>query len=216
MRLSLLAIVAVVTAAAVCAGGAAEQPEATSSGGGAFPVVMLDAQGVEVTVPTRPERIVSTSPTVTEMLFALGAGDRVVGVTEQCDYPTEVDGLRRVGGFWTPSVERVLGANPDIVIAQRGNPPDFVKVLRKSGVPVFTIDPKTMAGIHAAIRQVATMIGDADEGEKLIDTMETRLAAVRERVGRVPQGGDSGGRSAERRTQSVGLAGLWDGIAARR
>jgi iron complex transport system substrate-binding protein len=187
MRLSLLGIVAAAMAAAVCAGGAAEHAEAAASDGGVFPVVMTDAQGVKVTVPTRPKRIVSTSPAVTEMLFALGAGDRVVGVTEQCDYPAGVSGRRKIGGFWTPSVERVLGANPDLVIGQRGNPPDFVKVLRKSGVPVFTTDPKTMEGIFAAIRQVATVTGEASEGEKLIGTMEARLAPVRERVGRIPQ-----------------------------
>ncbi|MBN1458793.1 MAG: ABC transporter substrate-binding protein [Armatimonadetes bacterium] len=152
-----------------------------------FPVTIVDAQGEDVTVATRPARIVSTSPTVTEMLFALGAGDRVVAVTEQCDYPPEAVGLPRIGGFWTPSVEKVLGVNPDLVIAQRGNPPDFVKVLRKSGVPVFTIDPQTMDGIFQSMRQTARLIGKKEAGSALIGDMEARLAAVKKRVESVPE-----------------------------
>jgi len=185
-RINLLAMALAAVMLAGChQQGRSELPARPSADG--FPVTIVDAQGIDVTVATRPVRIVSTSPTVTEMLFALGAGDRVVAVTEQCDYPPETAELPRVGGFWTPSVEKVLGVNPDLVIGQRGNPPDFVNVVRKSGVPVFTIDPKTMDEIFVSIRELARLIGDEEAGRDLIGEMQARLAAVKERVESVPE-----------------------------
>jgi len=178
-----------VFAASVAAGCGGKQPEGRPAGsnGNGFPVVIIDAQGVEVRVETRPERIVSAAPTVTEILFALGAGDRVVAVTDQCDYPPEAKGLPRIGGFFTPSTERVLGARPDLVIGQRGNPPDFVATLRKSGVPVFTVDPQTLDDIYATISQVACIIGDEGGGDQLVAQMADRLGAVSAAIADVPQ-----------------------------
>jgi len=170
----------VILLAVVAGGCGGKQPEGRPAGsnGDGFPVVLTDAQGVEVRVEARPERIVSAAPTVTEILFALGAGDRVVAVTDHCDYPPETEGSPRIGGFFTPSVEKAIGAQPDLVIGQRGNPPDFVATLRKSGVPVFTIDPQTLDDIYATIRQVARIIGDEGGGDELCAQMAARLAAV--------------------------------------
>jgi len=147
---------------------------------------LVDAQGVEVTLAARPERIVSAAPAVTEILFAIGAEDRVVAVTDQCTYPSDAEKLPRIGGFWTPSAEKALGARPDLVIGQRGNPPDFVSVLRKSGVPVFTIDPQTMEDIFLAIREIARLVGDERAGEEVVGRMQARLDAVDARVADVP------------------------------
>jgi len=183
-----LAVAAMLLAAA-SAGCRAREAAGTrlGSGGEGFPVVLADAQRVEVRVDARPERIVSAAPTVTEILFALGAGDRVVAVSDQCDYPPEAKGLPRTGGFFTPSTERVLGARPDLVIGQRGNPPDFVATLRKSGVPVFTVDPQTLDDIYATISQVACIIGDEGGGDELVARMADRLGAVSAAIADVPQ-----------------------------
>jgi iron complex transport system substrate-binding protein len=154
---------------------------------GGFPIVVTDAQGVEVTIAARPQRIVSASPAVTEILFGLGASRRVVAVTNQCNYPSEADRLPRIGGFWTPSAERALGARPDLVIGSRGNPPDFIAALRRSGVPVVTVDPNTLDDIFGTIRQVAQMIGDSLSGEDLVGVMNARLQAISQRIGDVPE-----------------------------
>lgn len=181
--------VAMVLLAAASAGCRAREAAGTrvESGREGFPVVLVDAQRVEVRVEARPERIVSAAPTVTEILFALGAGDRVVAVTDHCDYPPEAEGLPRIGGFFTPSVEKAIGAQPDLVIGQRGNPPDFVATLRRSGVPVFTIDPQTLDDIYATIRQVARIIGDEGGGDELVARMADRLGAVSAAIADVPQ-----------------------------
>jgi iron complex transport system substrate-binding protein len=149
-------------------------------------VTLTDAQGVVVTVEGRPERIVSAAPTVTEILFALGAGERVVAVTDQCNYPAEASARDRVGGFWTLNIESVLAARPDLVIGSRGNPQDVISAVRSADMPVFTIDPQTLDDIYAAIRHVALLIGEVEAGEELIADMEDRLATVAERIGGVP------------------------------
>ncbi len=152
-----------------------------------FPLVVTDAQSIAVTIPARPARIVSIAPAVTEILFGLGAGARVVAVTDQCNYPPEADRLPSVGGYWTPSAERALGARPDLVIGSRGNPPDFIIALRKSGVPVVTVDPKTFDDIFSTIRQIAQMIGDPQAGEDLVGVMQARLKVVADRISDVPE-----------------------------
>jgi iron complex transport system substrate-binding protein len=171
-------------------GGCARPPAAPPTipvSGAEFPLVLTDAQGVEVTVPARPERIVSASPAVTEILFALGAGDRVVAVTDRSNYPPEATERPKVGGFFTPSVEKVLGARPDLVIGQRGNPPDFVETLRRAGVPVFTVDPQTLDQILSTIQQVAQLIGDEAAGESLVGDMQRRLADIAARTEGIPE-----------------------------
>jgi iron complex transport system substrate-binding protein len=153
-----------------------------------FPLTLTDAQGVSVTLPVRPERIVSVSPTITEMLFAIGAGDRVVAVTNQCDYPPEVKRLNKVGLWFTPSAEKALGARPDLVIGQQGNPPEFIGALRKSGCPVFTtLEPVSLADIHAQLRRLGQLTGARDGAERVIARMQQRLAAVERRIAEVPE-----------------------------
>lgn len=154
---------------------------------GGFPVVLRDAQGVDVVVEARPERIVSSAPVVTEILFALGAGDRVVAVTDHCNYPAEAVGRPKIGGFRTPSTERTLGARPNLVIGSRGNPPDFVSAVRRSECPVFTIDPKTLDDIFAVIGQIAQVIGEPEAGQRLVGGMRGRVDAVAARVSDVPE-----------------------------
>jgi iron complex transport system substrate-binding protein len=168
-------------------GAPGSRPSSRAPGERGFPVTITDAQGVQVTVPARPARIVSASPAVTEMLFALGAGGRVVAVTDQCNYPAEAARLPRIGGFWTPSAERALGARPELVIGSRGNPPGFIAALRKSGAPVVTVDPRTLQDIFATIRRIAELIGDKEAGERLVASMQARLEAVAEAIGDVPQ-----------------------------
>jgi len=169
-----------------CARPPFAQPVAPATGSG-FPLVATAAQGAEVTIPARPERIVSTSPAVTEILFALGAADRVTAVSDRSNYPPEAAARPKIGGFFTPSVEKVLGARPDLVIGQRGNPPDFIENIRRSGVPIFTVDPQTLDGILSTIQQIARLIGDESTGERLVGDMQRRLAAIDASVRDIPE-----------------------------
>jgi iron complex transport system substrate-binding protein len=110
----------------------------------------------------------------------------VVAVTEQCRYPPEAAALPTIGGFWTPSAEKAVGAGPDLVIASRGNPPEFVSALRSSGCPVFTIDPKTLDDIFTVVEQMSRLIGERAAGDALRGEMRGRLDAIAAALTGVP------------------------------
>jgi iron complex transport system substrate-binding protein len=101
----------------------------------------IDALGAEVAVPAHPERIISLSPNLTEMLFAIGVQKgRIVGITRYCNFPPETQGIEIVGGIVDPSVEGILRLRPDLVLATRGNPVTVIGGLRTAGVPVYAFE----------------------------------------------------------------------------
>jgi iron complex transport system substrate-binding protein len=136
-------------------------------------------------VPTRaePQRIISLAPSVTEILFALGVGDRVVGISSYCDYPSETARIDRVGTFLSPNVELIVTKKPDVVIAvpSPGNQ-RAVESLRALGLSVLIVDPESVASIGAAIQTVAGAVGVTAAGRALRRQIDTRVAAVTERL----------------------------------
>lgn len=144
-----------------------------------LPVVATDALGRQITLEAYPERIVSLAPSNTEILFALGAGGRIVGVTNYCDYPTEVERLPRVGGFSDPSLELIVSMQPDLVVAARMNPLTALESLRRFGIPVFALAPSTLEGTLHAIRQTGYLIGKGEEASRVTQQLEARIEAVR-------------------------------------
>jgi len=180
-------ILVAATGLAVLSGcGRAAKPPSPARPSPGYPITVADARGVAVRLENRPQRIVSAAPVVTEILFAVGAGDRVVAVSDQCDYPPEVRKLPRVGGFFSPSVERVLAAKPDLVIGSRGNPPDFLSAIHSSGCPVFTVDPKMISEIFGAVADIGRVAGCSEGTEQLVNEMHTRLATYIEGTEAVP------------------------------
>src|SRR5215471_4641651 len=100
-------------------------------------------------------RIVSTAPSITEILFALGAGDQVVGDTIYCNYPEAAKTKAKIGGFTTPSIELILALNPDLVFVN-GERPDIAKSLQQSRrIDVISVDPESVSGIYESIQMIA-------------------------------------------------------------
>jgi iron complex transport system substrate-binding protein len=111
-----------------------------------------DAVGRTVAVPDAPQRIVSLAPNITEMLYALGLGDRVAGVTQYCDWPPEVAAVPRIGGVINPSLEAIVALGADLVFATAdGNRPADVERLAGLGVAVYTIDTRSIADVFASL-----------------------------------------------------------------
>ena len=125
-------------------------------------------------------RIVSLAPSVTEILFALGVGDRVVGVSTYCDYPPQVAGRPRIGTFLSPSVERILAQKPDLVIGvpSPGNRTS-VADLQGLGLRVLVVAPEDVASILTSIREVADAVGEPEEGERLVGELQRELQRIR-------------------------------------
>ena len=133
-----------------------------------------------------PHRIVSVAPSITEILFALGAGDQVVGVTTYCNYPEAAKAKPKIGGYTTPSLETILGLRPDQVIMMK-NRPDVAQKLRQAGIDVTELQPENLAGIYESIRTIAEKIGAPARGRSLIQSIEGQLHAIATEKGDGPK-----------------------------
>ncbi|MFA5330787.1 MAG: ABC transporter substrate-binding protein [Methanoregula sp.] len=143
-----------------------------------FERTVTDDSGATVTIHGEPQRIVSLSPANTEILFALGLGDKVVGVTDYCNYPSEATTKPIIGGYSTVSLEKVLAQQPDLIFASYGNGIDVVSQLKNLNKTVITLNPANVTGILDDITMVGTATGSDENATILVDGLKTRIAAV--------------------------------------
>jgi iron complex transport system substrate-binding protein len=138
-------------------------------------VSATDDLGRAVKLVTIPCRIVSLAPSITETLFAIGAGNQVVGVTDFCNYPAEATRKRRVGGITNPSIETIVGLKPDLIIlSMEGNVREDFDKLLEVGVPVFVTNPRSLFGIHKSIRDLGLLTGNVGSASRLVEAMRQR------------------------------------------
>jgi iron complex transport system substrate-binding protein len=153
-------------------------------------VVALVGCGGEPAAPVAgaARRIVVLAPSATETVFALGVGDRVVGVCGQCDYPAEAAALPKVGGYLSPSVESVLAATPDLVIAvpSPGNR-EAVRAIERAGVRVLVVQDRRLEDLWSSIETIAGALDIPAAGERLTTDLRAALDAVRTRVAGRPR-----------------------------
>lgn len=154
----------------------AEEVEDTHS------ITVVDDSGRTVTMNGYPERIVSLAPSNTELIFAVGAGDRLVAVADQSDYPDDALLLPTVGGYTTISVEKVIAANPDLVVAVPKNSEEVLERLESLGLTVLIINPKTIDEILLSISLLGTVTGNEREAEELNANLSRRITVVTDTV----------------------------------
>lgn len=148
---------------------------------GAAGIALTDGLGREVKLESPAQRVVSLAPSNTEILFALGAGDRVVGRDEASDYPEAALALPTVGGWSGFSAEAIVALKPDLVLAAEINSPELAAQLEKLGVTVYYLsNPKTLEDLYKNIEIVATLTGR--DPSKLTDSLKARVAAVDEKI----------------------------------
>jgi iron complex transport system substrate-binding protein len=147
----------------------------------AFPVTVTDDENTGVTIEARPERIVSLQPASTEIVFALDAGERVVGKVEDIfDSPPEAKDVPVVATYQGVDVEKVIGLEPDLVIAggNGGNPPEDIAQLRSLGVPVLVVYPETVDAVLDNIRLIGTATGQSVEANDLVADLDAKIDEV--------------------------------------
>lgn len=127
---------------------------------------------------SKPSRIISLVPAVTEMLFALEAGDRVVGVSSFDRFPPEVSRIPRVGALLDPDVERILSLQPDLVVVYRSQK-DLLTQLSRAKIATFVYAHAGLADVTETIRQLGERIGAAERGRAVADEIDRRIAEVR-------------------------------------
>jgi iron complex transport system substrate-binding protein len=124
------------------------------------------------------ERIVSLTPDVTEILFAMGLGQRVVGVSTFCDYPPEAAAVPKVGTYWEPDMEAVISRRPDLVVGERSSKSDVLQRLSRMGCRTAALRMDSVADVTAAIDALAELTGQRQQAELLKESIKTRLARV--------------------------------------
>jgi iron complex transport system substrate-binding protein len=142
------------------------------------PIQIVDDTGRNITLEKHPERIVSTAPSNTEILFALGLGARVVGVTEYCDYPPEAKEKEKIGGFSTVDIEKITALNPDLILASEKTGIENIEKLEELGMTVVVLQPRNVEGILHDIKLVGRIAGVEEEVTALESTMRNRMEAV--------------------------------------
>jgi iron complex transport system substrate-binding protein len=139
---------------------------------------VFDDLGRLVAINGTPQRIISLAPSNTEILFALGLGDKVVGVTDYCDYPPEALNKTKVGGYANPDIEKIVALNPDLILAGYGNPIEVVYTLAGLGLTVFGIKTTDLDDLLNDIRRVGEITDKEVEAQALTSAMASRIQAV--------------------------------------
>jgi iron complex transport system substrate-binding protein len=158
----------------------------------AFPVTVTDDDGVEVTIPAEPRRIVTFAPSNTEIVFALGLGDRLVGVSGDFDnYPPEAQSIEQVGGAGDfgvdPNVEKLVSLEPDLLLAIAGGE-HWKESVRDLGIPVFTVNATDFDDLLRDIETVGRITGAVVEAQGVIDTMVAEAESIETVAAGAPRG----------------------------
>ena len=191
-----LFIVFLVIAALIFAGcstGPADNPQdepaqsvsTTGDADGGYPVTFVDSLGREISIEEKPDKVISLSPAITEILFAIGAGEQVVGVTDYCDYPEEALAKPKVGGFEDPNVELIIESEPDLIFVAAGIQEELARHYEGFGIKVISLDAETVEQVLTNIQLAGMATGNVTEATELVEEMESRINKVVDTVAQV-------------------------------
>ncbi|NLI73526.1 MAG: ABC transporter substrate-binding protein [Euryarchaeota archaeon] len=150
-----------------------------------------DASGKTIKLEKSPERIVSCTPGLTEMIYALGLGDRLVAVTDYCDYPEEIldrvgaNDIKKIGGFWDPNYEMIIDASPDLVLVDYGTNEhkQLADKLSDAGVPVVQMfEQEDLASVYDNLELLGKITGTSDTANEIIGTTKDTIAQIKDAV----------------------------------
>lgn len=131
-------------------------------------------------------RIISLSPAGTEILFALGLQDKIIGVTSFCDYPKEAKLKEKIGSFTEPNTEKIISLKPNLIISVGNFRLEKINRLKKLGLNVHIYDPKNIKGLIETINSIGALTGKVNEGKMLNDSINLRIAKVQAEVAKIP------------------------------
>jgi iron complex transport system substrate-binding protein len=176
--------------AAACGGNGSpniDDPSVAGSSPSTFPVTITDDDGVDVTIASEPRRIITFAPSATEIVFALGLGDRLVGVSGPFDdFPPEAADIQEVGGAGDfgvdPNIEQVVSLEPDLFLTIKGGE-QWKGRLRDLGVPVFTLDATDLDDLLADLEVAGRITGATEQASVLVAEMRAEADAIEDAVG---------------------------------
>ena len=146
--------------------------------------IVTDDLGRSISVPVKVTRVVSTAPSVTESIFAVGAGDRLVGVTTFCNYPEEAKSIAKIGDTMTPNMESIVALKPDIVFVSTASQIEsFSKTLEQNGIAVYVTNPASLDGVYHNLEQFGIIFNTTKVSTELIDALRTREWRIGQTLG---------------------------------
>ncbi len=147
-------------------------------------LALRDVHAAAQTAPAAdPQRVVSLAPSLTETIFALGFGDRLVGVTSQCDYPAEARKIPKIGSFMNPSLEAIMAKRPDLVLGVKGaTDPTAAREMARLGVKINLISLTSVSEILGAMKRIARLLGNPQPGATLASSIAAQIERVKQRV----------------------------------
>jgi iron complex transport system substrate-binding protein len=144
---------------------------------------ITDDLGQTVKIPNKIERAVSLAPNLTEIIFAVGAGDKLVGVTEYCNYPEAAQKIQKVGDTLKPNIENIIALKPQIVFVSTASQLEtFTKTLEQQGITVFVTNPNNLDGIYQSIEKVGEIFDAGEKSNELVGGLKKRVSAVEEKA----------------------------------
>jgi iron complex transport system substrate-binding protein len=137
-----------------------------------------------VKIPARVERAVSLAPNLTETVFTVGGGDRLVGVTSYCDYPAKAQRIQKVGDTITPNLETIVALKPQVVLVSTASQIEsFTNTLNQQNIAVFVTNPQDLEGVYRTISQLGEIFGEDEKARETIGQMKRRVADIEARTG---------------------------------
>lgn len=151
----------------------AHQPQSLSSR------TVTDDLGRRVDLPQRVTRAISLAPSITEMIFAVGAGDRLVGVTSYCNYPEDAKAIQKIGDTMTPNMETIVALKPDVVLVSTASQLEsFTRVLEENRISVFVTNPKDLDGVFGNLRLLGELFGTQRLADDTVGRLRQRLKEI--------------------------------------
>lgn len=191
MKRKLLVIAALLIAVAMvftgCQGLKAELSATPTATPAPTPVdesyTITDSQGTAVTFKQVPKTLISLAPNITEIVFALGAEEKMLARTDWCNFPAEVFNYESVGNIDQPDVEKIIALDPDVVLLSEMTTKELALQIKDAGINIFVIDnEESFEGAYTCVEMVGDVLGMSDEADEIVLNMQTRINAVKEKV----------------------------------
>jgi iron complex transport system substrate-binding protein len=144
-----------------------------------YPLMIEDSYGRKVTINKEPMRVISIAPNITETIFALGQGEKLVGRTDYCEYPEAAKEIESIGSLQSPNIEKILSLNPDLVIASTHFKKDVLEKLEELDLKVIVLyGEESFQGVYQVIEKLGTVLNAKEEADKVIANMKQKVTNV--------------------------------------
>ncbi len=148
---------------------------------GVYPITVTDSNGREVTIDKMPEKIVSTVPSNTEIIYEIGKGENLVGVSVYCNYPVEAQEVEKIGDYDGPNLELIIGLDPDVVLGSWMSD-DVVAQLEDAGIKVVLVNPGDLEQTYETMQMIGDIVGASEEADQMVSGLKAKQEMIMNRV----------------------------------